>query len=122
MFKLTLNYLVWITLIAISVKGQQFILSSYEKTNNIANLSFTTDISEQKYCSNSKMFLRFKVTLKNTGTIPIILDRDSKVIFKWKIKRISGKMKKNYETTIAPFINMEEILKLDQFPKEESLK
>ena len=100
-------------------KGQNPISIKNEETTDSAKLSFNTEITEQKYCSTSKLFLKFKVTFKNIGTMPVILDKDSKTIYKWKIKRVSGKMKRNYEVTIAPYVELGDYVRWGQVPKEE---
>lgn len=117
--KLSVNCILLVLFISIRVVGQEVILPLSDKTTDSAKLSYTTEITEQKYCSASKLFLRLRSTFKNVGTMPVILDRESKIDYKWKIKRISGKMKRNYEATIAPYFELGDEVRWGQVPKEE---
>jgi hypothetical protein len=120
MIKYTLICLLWLVFISVGIKGQQSTFPSYEKAQDKAKLLFTTDISEQQYCSKREMVLRLKVTYKNIGTVPIILDKRISWFINWKTKRISGKMKRNFKSTTTPSdLTINEHFK-GELPEEES--
>lgn len=89
-------------------------------TESAAKLAYVIEVAEQKYCSQTSMYLSFRETYENTGSVPIFLYRGEKIGFKWRVKQVRGRMREGYETTIAPLFELGDLVKWGEEPKEDA--
>jgi hypothetical protein len=79
------------------------------------SLQLIINTVEKRFCSKSELVLRLNLTFTNIGNIPVILDKNSNLIWQYIIRDISKKPnKKGFEQKITPFVDLLKVIKIEK--------
>lgn len=88
-------------------------------TDPSAKLITTLEVVDQQYCSPTELLLRFRVTYRNVGSVPILLYKKDKVGYAWTVTQIKGKMTKGYTMRVEPMFELGSLVRGNEDPAEE---